>query len=278
MNGLEMEMEMVEISEMEMEMEMAEKSGNGRTLYAGVKASVQEEDDVFDVESIVWHGRAADVARTFQDHPQASNGSLKQYVDEATVYQASFHVVLVRWLGYDEDADTFEVQDAFDDNSLFEKYVSENCDALSRYLMPTEETMRDVRDRLAIGRSEVEKYIGPLEAAARDITKKFPQGQKADEELQACYQTMQTLCMNPANNIEWRLVYMLLDAGSPGLTADCDLRTFVRALFYVGKGTEERPFDHLKEAKDHLLKPKLEPNPPKRHYMLEHECEPKVTA
>lgn len=104
-------------------------------------------------------------------------------------------------------------------------------------------------------RLEIAQFVGSLQDAAQDATKRFPRGQKAEDELQERCRSVQTLCLNPAANIEWRLVYMLMDAGTPGFIGDYDLRIFSRAIFYVGKGTEERSFEHLKEAKDRLLKP-----------------------
>lgn len=68
--------------------------------------------------------------------------------------------------------------------------------------------------------------------------------------------SMQTRCLDPADkNNKLRIVYLLLDAGVLGPSGYCDLRTFVRALFYVGKGTPSRPFKHLEDARDYLLKP-----------------------
>ncbi|KAH7718005.1 hypothetical protein AAVH_14516, partial [Aphelenchoides avenae] len=52
---------------------------------------------------------------------------------------------------------------------------------------------------------------------------------------------------------------MLLDAGILRPTAAIShlrpLEIFGQAAFYIGKGTVERPFKHLEEARDYLLKP-----------------------
>lgn len=95
-------------------------------------------------------------------------------------------------------------------------------------------------------------YIGPLKDARQDIKKNFERGQKVADWLQNTYRSSQRLALNLKN---WRLVYLLLDAGSPGLHCGCDLLAFGRAVFYIGKGLVSRPFDHFKEAKDCLLKP-----------------------
>lgn len=72
--------------------------------------------------------------------------------------------------------------------------------------------------------------------------------------LQEQHPSLQTRCLNPANcKNKLRHVYMYLDAGVPGLSRNCDERTFRRAVFYVGKGTQNRPFKHLEEARDYLL-------------------------
>lgn len=91
--------------------------------------------------------------------------------------------------------------------------------------------------------------IDQLEAAAQDINVHLPRGQDASAKLQRGYPSW-----NTTSKDKWRLVYVLLDAGTPGLTATCDFRTFARSLFYVGKGVEKRPFEHLEQAKDLLLK------------------------
>lgn len=52
----------------------------------------------------------------------------------------------------DENEDTFEPESHLRDNDVFEAYVEQNCDRLTRYVMPTGETMRRVEERLEIGR------------------------------------------------------------------------------------------------------------------------------
>lgn len=95
-------------------------------------------------------------------------------------------------------------------------------------------------------------YIGPLKDAHEGVNTYFERGQKVSDWLQNTYRSSQRIALNRGN---WRLVYLLLDAGSPGLHAGCDLLAFGRAVFYIGKGLMWRPFDHLEEAKNYLLKP-----------------------
>lgn len=93
-------------------------------------------------------------------------------------------------------------------------------------------------------------YIEQLEATARDVDMQAPQA------LSERYPSVQSRCLDPAyKSTELRIVYMLLNAGTPGLTRKCGLHAFGRALFYVGKGTPNRPFKHLEEARNYLLKP-----------------------
>lgn len=90
---------------------------------------------------------------------------------------------------------------------------------------------------------------------------RFPGGQRADKALQASYESSEVRDKSKQTKKlpEWRLVYMLLDAGVLCPTAaNSKLGPFVvfeQAAFYVGKGTVERPFKHLEEARDYLLKP-----------------------
>lgn len=80
-----------------------------------------------------------------------------------------------------------------------------------------------------------------------DVNVHLPRGHDAAAKLQRKYRSWDS-----ASN---KCVYVLLDAGIPSLTSDaCDLRTFASALFYVGKGVEKRPFEHLEQARDFLLK------------------------
>lgn len=104
---------------------------------------------------------------------------------------------------------------------------------------------------IAFNNLEVDvSYIVQLDAEARDVDKQPPLA------LQERFPSVQVSDLDPAKeNPDLRLVYMLLDAGIPGLSRNCDLRTFGRALFYVGKGKLERPFRHLEEARNYLLKP-----------------------
>ncbi|KAH7707349.1 CRE-CBP-1 protein [Aphelenchoides avenae] len=119
--------------------------------------------------------------------------------------------------------------------------------------------MELVRYNLRRGRLAVENY-GPLAKAANDINRRFARGQRAEKALQASYQSSQArVKFKQTKKLpEWRLVYMLLDAGVLCPTAaNANLRPFVvfeQAVFYIGKGTVERPFKHLEEARDYLLK------------------------
>lgn len=95
-------------------------------------------------------------------------------------------------------------------------------------------------------------YIGPLKDARQNVKKHFTRGPKVADWLQVTYRSRQRLAKWQG---DWRLVYLLLDASSPGLHPGCDLLAFGRAVFYVGKGLASRPFDHFKEAKAYLLSP-----------------------
>ncbi|KAH7710997.1 Ankle1 protein [Aphelenchoides avenae] len=94
------------------------------------------------------------------------------------------------------------------------------------------------------------EYFGPLKAAANDINMRFAGGQRAAKALQDCYQP---------SRVHRRLVYMLLDGGILAETAaNCTSRPLVKfgqAAFYIGKGTVDRPFKHLEEARNYLLEP-----------------------
>lgn len=93
----------------------------------------------------------------------------------------------------------------------------------------------------------------------------LPRGEKATRMLQECYLQEQTACLESG---DWRLVYAYIDAGTPGLLLDdgaddaaaalaakkFTVRKFCPALFYFGKGTVKRAFQHLEEAKEYLLK------------------------
>ncbi|KAH7693203.1 hypothetical protein AAVH_39765, partial [Aphelenchoides avenae] len=153
---------------------------------------------------------------------------------------------VVRLAKYDKASDTFEAEPHCSisiGKRTYEDFVKKNWPGLSRYLMQTKKDL----GRLGLGRREL-PYIGQLEAVAKDPKVHLPRGQEAEAKLQMRYDSGQTMCLN------WRLVYLLLDAGTPCLFDGCSLRTFLRALFYVGKGTVTRPLEHLEQAKAYLLK------------------------
>ncbi|KAH7708942.1 LEM domain protein family member (lem-3)-like protein, partial [Aphelenchoides avenae] len=208
----------------------------------GKRAAALEEE--YPVARILEHRRAVDV------------GLEDRYTAETTLYR-------VRWADddgkeLDETEDTFEPETHLRDIDVFEAYISQNCDHLSRHLMPTDETMRPVNERLDLGHREI-MYIGPLKDARQNVKKHFTRGPKVADWLQVTYRSRQRLAKWQG---DWRLVYLLLDASSPGLHPGCDLLAFGRAVFYVGKGLASRPFDHFKEAKAYLLSPySAEPTP-----------------
>ncbi|KAH7701507.1 Bromodomain containing protein, partial [Aphelenchoides avenae] len=72
-------------------------------------------------------------------------------------------------------------------------------------------------------------------------------GVDAHRELQDSYR-------HERSSADRRLVYMHVHAGMlPANPANCDLSCFGKAVFYVGKGTLQRPFHHLEQAKKALL-------------------------
>ncbi|KAH7711014.1 chromobox protein 1 [Aphelenchoides avenae] len=189
-------------------------------------------------------------AQEHDDHSQAetykwkASGLLCDLVPEATVFR-------VLWSNYDETEYTLQTEADSRGNPVFEDYMKKHCSDVSRYLTLTEENLQSVRRRLEQRHREVNlSYIEQLEATARDVDMQAPQA------LSERYPSVQSRCLDPAyKSTELRIVYMLLNAGTPGLTRKCGLHAFGRALFYVGKGTPNRPFKHLEEARNYLLKP-----------------------
>ncbi|KAH7701860.1 hypothetical protein AAVH_31001, partial [Aphelenchoides avenae] len=240
------------------EQQAGKKSNESGSAAPEVRRAAHEVERIIEHGMSVMHPwararttfRASDMAAKFKedaifkDHWQIRSGLLNRTCTrETTIYR-------IRWRGFSEEDDTFQEESSCCGDPVFEDYVKQqNLHAPSRCLMPTDKTMERVRYNLRRGRRAVE-YFGPLKAAANDINMRFAGGQRAAKALQDCYQP---------SRVHRRLVYMLLDGGILAETAaNCTSRPLVKfgqAAFYIGKGTVDRPFKHLEEARNYLLEP-----------------------